>query len=968
MDEESLFAAALEKQSESERRDFLEEVCAGDLGLRRRLDRLLKAHGRPPGILDRSVTPPRASEDSRTQALGSAAGGNVGRRIADRYQLLETIGEGGMGTVWLAEQTAPVRRRVAVKLVRAEIGSRSVLARLEAERQALALMEHPNIAKVLDGGTTEDGLPFFVMEYVAGLPITQHCDNAGLGIRDRLELFVPVCQAVQHAHTKGLIHRDLKPANVLVASCDGGPVPKVIDFGIAKATGPGMAGPPALTQVGQLVGTPLYMSPEQAGLGGLDVDTRSDIYSLGVLLYELLTGSTPFEAKGPGEAASYDILRAIREEEPETPSRRLATTQELTRLASTGSGAAHRRTEPGRQVGLVRGDLDWIVMKALEKDRNRRYETAEALAMDLKRYLADEVVLARPPGTGYRLRKFVRRNRGRVAATMALAVSLIAGSGGVIVVQARAQRERAAAAASLAARDARASASMAEAVREARERADEAWNAADDPDRMRQATAAVETAVRRAEIFAAGGSTDAPRLTELTATRRAADVLARYTDLIAAGEENRQQFAADLTGQEPIQARAGYCERQSEALRQLELNPLEGLVDEVASEVVDSRLRDALLGMILEWQGHAAAVADARQKDPGRVPETPAADRAVADRLGQVVRSVRQHCGGRYARWQDLLDRGDIPGLVAFAESPDALEFRSGLVAALGRDLQGVGQYSAMRALLRTAIERYPRDAWLHFDLAYSARSLQPPDYAEALRHMSAATVLRPDSALFQLYLGEYYAKLGSYDRAISAHRQAIRLRPDSANMHRWLGRFLLNRKDWNGAIAAFREAIRLKPDDSAGYVGLGTGLMGAGRTAEGMQTALDGLKRNPAQLEDPRSYVRYNTACLALNCADGKGGDAPTSDERAAYRNQALDLLIAELAAIRRLAKPDPAWVHRTMQHWLKDEDLASIREAGTLEHLPDDVREAWRTLWTEVRGLRDATASNSDPPRTID
>ena len=436
----------------------------------------------------------------------------------------------------------------------------------------------------------------------------------------------------------------------------------------------------------------------------------------------------------------------------------------------------------------------------------------------------------------------------------------------MVAVQARAERD-------LAARDARATASIAAAVREARERADEAWGAADDPDRMRQATAAVEAAVRRAELFAAGGSTDAATLAELAAARRAADDLARYTRLIAAGEDNRQRFAAELTEQDPIRARTGYCERQREALRRLGLDPLEGPADEVARAVAASRLRDALLGMLLEWHGHAAAVAEARQKDPGRVPDTPAADRAVAGRLDQVVRSVRRLCGGGYARWQDLLDRGDVPGLVAFAGSPDALEFRSGLVAALGRDLQRVGQYPAMRALLRAAVERYPREAWLHFDLAYSARGLRPPDYAEALSHMSAATVLRPDNALFHLYLAEYYAGLGSYERAIAAHRQAIRLSPGSANMHRWLGRLLLGRKDWDGAIAAFREAIRLRPDDTAAHVGLGTALVGAGRPAEGLRVALDGLRRDPARVEDPRSYHRYNTACLALNCADGQGG-----------------------------------------------------------------------------------------------
>jgi tetratricopeptide (TPR) repeat protein len=359
-------------------------------------------------------------------------------------------------------------------------------------------------------------------------------------------------------------------------------------------------------------------------------------------------------------------------------------------------------------------------------------------------------------------------------------------------------------------------------------------------------------------------------------------------------------------------------------------------------------------------------VAEARQQDPARIPDSPAADRAVADRLGQVVRSVRRLCGGRYARWQDLLDRGDISGLVAFAESPGALEFRSGLLAALGRDLQRVGQYPAMRSLLRAAVERYPREAWLHFDLAYSSQNLRPPDYAEALCHMSAATVLRPDSVLFHLHLGECYAGLGSYDRAIAAYRQAIRLSPGSGNVHRWLGRLLLSRKDWDGAIAAFRGAIRLKSDDTSAHVGLGTALVGAGRPAEGLRVALDALRQDPERVEDPRSYFRYNTACLALNCADGQGGDAPPSAERAEYRKQALDLLTAELAAIRRLAGTDPAWVDRRMRHWLADKDLTSVRQADAVDRLPPEERDAWNRLWADVRALRDGTASRADsPPR---
>jgi non-specific serine/threonine protein kinase/serine/threonine-protein kinase len=287
-------------------------------------------------------------------------------------------------------------------------------------------MDHPNIAKVLDGGATPDGRPYFVMEYVEGVPLTQYCDDFRLGITARLELLVQVCQAVQHAHTKGVIHRDLKPSNVLVARYDGEPVPKVIDFGVAKATGSKPKEGTTLTKYGQLVGTPLYMSPEQAEMGGVDVDTRSDVYGLGVLLYELLTGSTPFEANGDGELAFFQMLRIIRDEEPPKPSRRLATTKDLSIIA------ARRGTEPTRLGRLVRGELDWIVMKALEKDRTRRYETANSLATDLQSYLRHEPVRACPPSIHYRLRKFVRRNKVAVLAASVVALALVVGIVGSI--------------------------------------------------------------------------------------------------------------------------------------------------------------------------------------------------------------------------------------------------------------------------------------------------------------------------------------------------------------------------------------------------------------------------------------------------------------------------------------------------------------------------------------------------------
>src|SRR5437867_2319703 len=339
-----------------------------------------------------------------------------------RYKLLEKIGEGGFGVVFMAEQVEPVQRKVALKIIKAGMDTKEVIARFEAERQAIALMDHPNIARALDAGATQAGRPYFVMELVRGIAITEYCDQVNLPTRERLQLFMKVCQAVQHAHQKGVIHRDLKPSNVLVTLHDGEPVPKVIDFGVAKALGQKLTEKTLFTGFNRMIGTPAYMSPEQAALSGLDIDTRADIYSLGVLLYELLTGVTPFDADALRKAAMDEIRRMIRETEPPKPSTRLKT------LGDTLTDVAkHRHTEPAALSRLIRGDLDWIVMKCLDKDRSRRYETANGLARDLGRFLNNQPVSAAAPGTLYLAQKFVRRHKAGLATAGALVGLLAAG-------------------------------------------------------------------------------------------------------------------------------------------------------------------------------------------------------------------------------------------------------------------------------------------------------------------------------------------------------------------------------------------------------------------------------------------------------------------------------------------------------------------------------------------------------------
>jgi eukaryotic-like serine/threonine-protein kinase len=491
-----VFLAALELPSD-QRPGYLAEACRGDADLRAEVDRLLLVANAEPGTIPESAssapadaagafvpgdpgtvdlsgaTPatqafdpdaPRpeavatevhrqdpaaeasaGAEPSATTAAESASPAlssarvptreGIGTVIAGRYSLVEVIGEGGMGSVYLASQTEPVKRQVAIKLIKTGMDSRVVQARFDAERQALALMDHPNIARIYDGGLTPSGQPFFVMELVKGVPLTEYCDRQRLTVNARLELFVVVCHAVQHAHQKGIIHRDLKPGNVPVTEVDGRPTPKVIDFGVAKATEVRLTDM-SFEDVGAVVGTPAYMSPEQADPSSLDIDTRTDIYSLGVILYELLVGSPPLEAAQFRRGAIFEMLRMVREVEPPRPSTKLSAAEALPSIA------ANRSVEPARLAKLLQGELDWVVMKALEKDRTRRYDTANGFARDISRYLADEVVEARPPTPQYRLRKFVRRHKGQVIAASLILLALLAGIAGTTVGLLRAREQR----------------------------------------------------------------------------------------------------------------------------------------------------------------------------------------------------------------------------------------------------------------------------------------------------------------------------------------------------------------------------------------------------------------------------------------------------------------------------------------------------------------------------------------------
>jgi serine/threonine protein kinase len=427
--ERQIFEKAIEIEAPDERAAYVRRECGDNIALIERVNALLRAHDQidflPPHPGDEGMTSP---ESTPSQKPGAMMG---------PYKLLEKLGEGGFGEIWVAQQKEPVKRRVALKIIKLGMDTRQVVARFEAERQALAMMDHPNIAKVFDAGWTDGGRPYFVMELVRGVSITNYCDQQRLSIHDRLGLFIKVCNAVQHAHQKGIIHRDIKPSNILITLHDGVPVPRIIDFGIAKAMQQELTDKTVYTQFHQFIGTPVYMSPEQAEMSGLDIDTRSDIYSLGVLLYELLTGRTPFDERELMQSGIDQMRKIIREQEPQKPSTRFATLQ----FEEQSTTATRHSTNTPKLVSLLRGDLDWIVMKSLEKDRTRRYETANEFAMDVARHLGDEPVSAGPPSVGYRLSKFLRRNRALVTSIAVVMAVLVAGSAISAIFAIRAQRQ-----------------------------------------------------------------------------------------------------------------------------------------------------------------------------------------------------------------------------------------------------------------------------------------------------------------------------------------------------------------------------------------------------------------------------------------------------------------------------------------------------------------------------------------------
>jgi tetratricopeptide (TPR) repeat protein len=877
----SIFSWALERRS-AERAAYLDAACGPDAALRARIEALLSAHAEAGAFM---------AEEARTQehwVTIEAPPSEPPDPLIGPYQLLQRIGEGGMGTVYLAEQTQPVRRQVALKVVKAGLDSRPVLARFEAERQALALMDHPNIAKVLDAGTTDSGRPFFVMELVKGVPITRYCDEQRLTPRQRLELFIPVCQAVQHAHQKGIIHRDLKPSNVLVARYDGVPVPKVIDFGVAKAIGPKLTERTLCTEFGAVVGTLEYMSPEQAEPNQPDIDTRSDIYSLGVLLYELLTGTTPLEHKRLKETPLLELLRVIREEEPHTPSHRLGTVADLTAIA------ANRGLEPRKLSGLVRGELDWIVMKALEKDRNRRYETANALAADVQRYLADEPVLAGPPSAWYRCRKFVQRH------TMGLAIagvvlSCLALLGGGI-----------------------------------------GWMAGERAVRRAKNAAVFEEALQQADAFLKEENWAEAR----AAAQRAADLLAGAGGK-ASLEQRLKRLQADLEMAAALElARLAKAETKDEhfdylgsaslyadAFRHYNLPVLELEPDEAARRIGASAIREQLLAALVDWWKIKRLPAEADRKQ-----------------LGAVVRLVDS------VPWQQqvvaALEDEDGTQLARLAQQPEVLSQPPAGLVALAAAL-GKTDLPAAVTFLRQAQQRHPDDFWINFKLALCLMEMKPPQLDEGIGFYRAAVALRPHSPVAHNNLGGALWEKGRLDEAIAEFQQAIRLKPDYAEAHNNLGLVLREKGRLDEAIAEHREALRLKPDYASAHNNLGNALMDKGRLDEAIAEFQEAIRLKP-------DYAHAHTGLGGALWEKGRLDEAIAECQQALRLKPDLaqahgelgaalmhkgrqDEAIAEFRQALRL-KPDFAGAHHNLGVALRakgrlDEAIAEFREALRLQ-----------------------------------
>jgi serine/threonine protein kinase len=805
-----LFLKALALPTADERRAYLAQACT-EPELRAEVEALLDASDRAGNFLEHPVS-----------NLAERPGTVIGP-----YKLLEQIGEGGFGLVFVAEQQHPVRRKVAVKVLKPGMDTRQVIARFEAERQALALMDHVNIAKVLEAGETSSGRPYFAMELVRGVPITDYCDKNNLTPRQRLELFVTVCQAVQHAHQKGIIHRDIKPSNIMVTLHDGVPVVKVIDFGVAKALGQQLTDKTMYTAFAQLVGTPLYMSPEQAELSGLDVDTRSDIYSLGVLLYELLTGTTPFDRERLIKAGYDEMRRIIREEEPVKPSTRISTMGQAATPVS-----AHRQSDPTRLSRLFREELDWIVMRALEKDRARRYESASAFAADVQHYLHDEPVTARPPSAWYRAGKFARRHRGSLVmagfglAGLLLVVAAVAGSLGWAASD-RAARELA-------------------LDRQVDMILDEAVSLL-ETGRWPEAVGAVE---RVDKLLAAAGRSERPaRHGQL---QRDLAMARRLEDLY--NQPGNEMAVANFSGGAMLGSYQADDRAYAKAFADYGIELAALPVAEAAERIRASSIRLELARALDVWSDLRRRAGTKERLDWQQLLEV--AKLADADECRNQLRTA--------------LERDDRQALQALAASADVRKLPASTLGLLGRTLADyLGAPDQALALLRQAQRQYPADLWINGALGwYCYGVLRPAQIDEAARAFAVAVALRPDSVVLRNCLGRALLASGAYAEASAEFSKAIELRPTYPAP--WFNRGVAygHLRQWDSALASCREAIRLMPSHPDAHYGLGEVLRLQGKFAEAETAFEQAIRLRP-------DSAPYHNSLREVRRRQGKDADA---------------------------------------------------------------------------------------------
>lgn len=919
MNEREIFDAAAGLVDEAERSAYLQHACADDAALRKHVERMLLVYPKLGNFLES----PAIELDGRSSAP----------RTAGRFELGKELARGGMGIVYSARDEL-LGRDVAVKVLHKRYGIDSVVAfRFMDEARITAQLQHPGIPPVFEVGRLNDARPYLAMKLIEGRTLQELLNDCPDPTDKRgqfLSIFEQICHAVGYAHSRSVMHRDLKPANIMVGAF--GEV-QVMDWGLAKLVTPADATALVSTSsaetncgnvrvsdresgnatlAGSMLGTPAFVPPEQAG-GDIDkVDERSDVFGLGAILCVILTGQPPYIG---------------------------ATTAEVRRMAILGmvEDAFGRLDRCGADNTLVE-----LCKRCLTFKREDRPQNAGIVARTVALYTAGVEERARQAQlerAAAEVRAAEGRKRRRVQ--LALVATLLLMLGLVSFGFWWRDRLEAAAIAERAVRDSRVTAGVSEALREARERVNEAWKLIDFPDRMRNAADSAMASLRRGDELASGGAPD--KITrDLFAARTEVDEVVRHTRLLQSIRTHSYQFADESTGQgwsEPVRE---YTPRIVGYLTEFGLDPINGSVDEIAEAIATSRSRDDLIHAIQGWHFHCGG-----------------------DRLARIVRLARLKSGGAYARWQELLDSNDVSGLVRFAQSLEEFQLGAKIMQSVYLNLRAANQLTACKTLLRLGTERSPHEVWFHFDLAGICLEMNPPEYAEALHHSSAAVLLRPSSAAFQLRLGDCYAGLGQYSLAGQCYSKSIELGHGAVVGYLHLADVLAKQEDWEGAIAASREAVQLQPGNYMAVCSLSINFSLAGRNSQGLSELLRAIQEYPDLANDPHSSFKYNAACLMLLLAAGNGVDAPPRSERAIFRQWAFEFLIADLAATRVLASTDIGFVRRHLRHCINDPDLTSIRGPDAIGKLPVEERDSWTSLWKDVDELNQQTTPKTGGAR---